>query len=270
MITPKLHFYNIDNNIVKAFSTTRNGGVSIDNYSNFNINLYCGDNIENVIKNRNILSAYLAIEKNKILVPHQFHGVESCVITADFFNLSPLKQITLLEGKDALITTEKGVCIGVSTADCIPILIYDPINYVIAAVHAGWRGTLSRITLKTVKEMMLNFNSAPEQLKIVIGPGISLSNFEVGQEVYDKFRYANFDITRIAKLFPAMKMGEEGEKWHIDLKLSNKIDLQQIGVKTENIIDEGICTYDNYNTYFSARKMGINSGRIYNGIILLR
>ena len=76
MITPKLHFYNIDNNIVKAFSTTRNGGVSIDNYSNFNINLYCGDNIENVIKNRNILSAYLGIEKNKILVPHQFHGEE--------------------------------------------------------------------------------------------------------------------------------------------------------------------------------------------------
>ena len=88
------------------------------------------------------------------------------------------------------MTNESNVCIGVSTADCIPILLYDTEHHAAAAIHAGWRGTVKHIVMKTIKEMGVVFNSVPQNLKAVIGPGISLDNFEVGDEVYEKFANA--------------------------------------------------------------------------------
>ena len=91
-----------------------------------------------------------------------------------------------------------------------------------------------------------------------------------GDEVYEQFANAQFDMERIAKRFRVLqtKEGELPLKWHLDLKLSNRIDMETLGILPQNIIDEKICTYDNTSDYFSARKLGINSGRIYNGIIL--
>ena len=96
-------------------------------------------------------------------------------------------------------------------------------------------------------------------MKAVIGPGISLKNFEVGDEVYDEFAAGGFDMDRIARRY---------DKWHINLALCNRLQMEETGVSHEAITDCGVCTYDNIGDYFSARRLGTESGRICTGIFL--
>ena len=268
---------------VLAFSTTRKGGVSDGNYGEFNINEYCGDEPENVAANRKLLAEQLGIDVAHIVMPHQVHGVEIRQIAPEFLTLPDNIRKMLLEGVDALITDVKGLCVGVSTADCIPVLLYDEVHHAMAAIHAGWRGTLERIVHKTVQEMAFAYKTEPKDLKAVIGPGISLDNFEVGDEVYEAFQQAAFPMDKIAEQRPNAafnsdpaerdRLAAEGNieqplKWHINLPLCNVLILQHVGVKEENILQTNICTYAHSDEYFSARKLGVESGRIYTGILL--
>ena len=266
MMRPKLSFYYIDTNVV-AFSTTRHGGFSKGNYGEFNINRFCGDNEEAIAKNREALAEELHITSEHIIMPHQTHSIETRQIAEDFMSLPHNVQNMVLEGVDAVMTDVKGICIGVSTADCIPIILYDAEHKATCAVHAGWRGTVARIVLKAITDMRLAYGTRPADIKAVIGPGISLDAFEVGNEVYEEFANANFEMEKISK---QMKVADSTSeyKWHIDLPKCNKIQLIQCGVDEENISLCGICTYNNYEDYFSARRLGIDSGRIYTGIML--
>lgn len=270
---PVLNYYNLSDD-VKAFSTTRHGGVSEGNYASLNINEYCGDSKANTDANRLLLANELGIDANHIIMPHQTHGIESRIIGEEFANLPDGVKKMLLEGVDAVMTNIPGMCIGVSTADCIPVLLYDEEHHAAAAIHAGWRGTQARIVHKTVQEMRMAYQTDPTKLKAVIGPGISLDNFEVGDEVYAAFEQAAFDISAIAE--ERIKRNPNAEdpakaferKWHINLPLANIQMLTHNGVDEANIINTGICTFDNADNYFSARRLGIESGRIYTGIII--
>ena len=255
--SPQLLSYDIAPG-VRAFSTMRHGGVGEGAYSSFNINSYCGDSQENIAANKAALAETLGIEPTKILLPHQVHGADFCIITPDFMALPEEERAKVIEGVDGIFTSMSGVCIGVSTADCIPIIIYDPEHHAACAIHAGWRGTVKRIASKAVAEMQTTYHSNAEKLKAVIGPGISLESFEVGQEVYDQFASAGFDMNGIAK-----QMG----KWHIDLPECNRKEMVAAGIPAENIKVSGIDTYTS-NDFFSARRQGINSGRIYTAIIM--
>ena len=254
------------NNLV-AFSTTRKGGVSQGKYGEFNINEYCGDEPEHIAKNRQLLADRLGIAADHIILPHQVHGTEGGRIDGGFFSLSEDQRKERLEGVDAVISDQKGICIGVSTADCIPVLLYDEEHQAAAAIHAGWRGTVARIVEKTLQEMISNYHTHPERVKAVIGPGISLDSFEVGDEVYEIFRQAAFPMEKIAGLRPGTSP-ELPMKWHINLPLCNKLTLMDCGVEEANIQDCGICTFQHSDEYFSARKLGIRSGRIYTGIVM--
>ena len=269
MIKPKLHYYDLGSGVV-AFSSTRHGGVGTDTHASFSINKYCGDDVEAIALNRKALASELGIETERLIVPHQVHGVESRLIANDFFSLSQPVRDQILDGVDAVMTNEAGVCVGVSTADCIPVLVYDRHHHAVAAIHAGWRGTLRHIALKTVREMTVNFGSVANELMAIIGPGISLKHFEIGQEVYDQFANADFDMDAIAQLYPVRekKEGEPPMKWHIDLKRCNRMDLEMAGLDSSKIMDSAICTFDSVEDYFSARRLGIDSGRIYNALIL--
>lgn len=270
---PVLNYYNLSDD-VKAFSTTRHGGVSEGNYASLNINEYCGDSKANTDANRLLLANELGIDTNHIIMPHQTHGVESRIIGEEFANLPDGVKKMLLEGVDAVMTNIPGMCIGVSTADCIPVLLYDEEHHAAAAIHAGWRGTQARIVHKAVQEMRMAYQTDPTKLKAVIGPGISLDNFEVGDEVYAAFEQAAFDMSTIAE--ERIKRNPNAEdpakaferKWHINLPLANIQMLTHNGVDEANIINTGICTFDNADNYFSARRLGIESGRIYTGIII--
>lgn len=270
---PVLNYYNLSDD-VKAFSTTRHGGVSEGNYASLNINEYCGDSKANTDANRLLLANELGIDTNHIIVPHQTHGVESRIIGEEFANLPDGVKKMLLEGVDAVMTNIPGMCIGVSTADCIPVLLYDEEHHAAAAIHAGWRGTQASIVHKAVQEMRMAYQTDPTKLKAVIGPGISLDNFEVGDEVYAAFEQAAFDMSAIAE--ERIKRNPNADdpakaferKWHINLPLANIQMLTHNGVDEANIINTGICTFDNADNYFSARRLGIESGRIYTGIII--
>ena len=258
MEKPVLHFYDFGPE-VKAFSTTRQGGCSEGNYGQFNINRYCGDSPEHIAQNRQALCQLLDIDDRHLLMPHQVHLTEVATIDADFLRLTADERQQRLEGVDAIMTDMSGVCVGVSTADCIPVLLYDAEKHAVCAIHAGWRGTVARIVEKAVKAMTATYGTNPSNLVAQIGPGISLDSFEVGDEVYDAFAQAGFNMQSIS---------ERREKWHINLPLCNKLQLMAMGVKPEQICMSDICTYKSHDTFFSARRLGINSGRIFTAILM--
>ena len=255
---PQLTYYDIDPS-VSAFSTTRHGGCGTGAYGEFNINRYCGDTDEAVSRNLELLSRELGIDASRIIMPHQNHGITVRQIAADFLTLPQNIRTMILEGTDALITDVKGVCIGVSTADCIPVLLFDPVHKAVGAVHAGWRGTVRCVVGKAIDAMWMTYGSRPADLKAVIGPGISVDAFEVGDEVYTRFEAAGFDMKAVSR---------RKEKWHIDLPLCNSRQMQALGVAESNITMTGICTYNNPDDYFSARRLGADSGRIFTAVSL--
>ena len=258
MEIPQLEFYNLGDKVT-AFSTTRHGGYSTGRYAAFNINRYCGDDETCIRKNREALCALLGIADDRLLMPHQVHLTRVSRIDEALLSLTEQQKGEALEGSDALMTDLKGVCIGVSTADCIPILLYDETHHAVCAIHAGWRGTVARIAEKTVAEMTAAYATQPEQIKAQIGPGIHLDSFEVGDEVYEAFEQAGFDM-------PTMSMRKE--KWHIDLPECNRQQLIAAGIPAASIAVSPICTYQQSADYFSARRLSINSGRIFTGIML--
>ena len=259
MKRPLLHYYDLGAPRVVAFSSTRHGGYGHGAYGEFNINAYCGDDAKTIGENREALCQLLGIGSESLVMPHQTHQTRVATIDEDFLSLSTVERQAALEGIDALTTNVSQVCIGVSTADCIPLLLYDPEHQAVGAVHAGWRGTVSRIAQRAVSAMCATYGSHPDQLRAVIGPGISLDSFEVGQEVYDAFQAAGFAMAAIS---------ERREKWHIDLPACNRQQLIDSGLRAEHIELSGICTYSQHADYFSARRLGISSGRIFNGIML--
>lgn len=268
----RLHEYLLGDN-VRAFSTMRMGGVSTGNHASFNINHYCGDSEENIEKNKALLAVELDIPADAIMYPRQVHGCEIKRVTPELFSLTVDKRQSYIDDSDALITDIRNVCIGVSTADCIPILLYDPEHHCAAAIHAGWRGTVKRIAQIAVAAMCDNFSSSPEMLRAVIGPGISFEAFEVGDEVYYEFSKERFPMKEIARRFPLMHTTTNSEsqtimKWHIDLPACNRLQLIESGIPDANIHSSGICTYASCDTFFSARRFGTASGRIFTGIIL--
>ena len=250
MISPQLTYYNMGTGVT-AFSTTRQGGCSTGNYAAFNINGYCGDDEVHIAANKVALCGLLGIDSNRLVMPHQVHD---CVVR----RIDGAQQ-GVIEGVDAVMTDVPQLCIGVSTADCIPVLLYDSTHRAISAVHAGWRGTVLRIIQKAVEAMCDAYGTAPADLQAVIGPGISLDSFEVGDEVYDQFLSAGFDMQPISR---------REAKWHIDLPMCNRLQLMEAGIPADHIQMTNICTYQQYDRYFSARRLGIQSGRIYTGILI--
>lgn len=266
MSEPILTYYNMAPRVL-AFSTTRHGGAGRGSHGELNINPFCGDDPSAVAANRKSLETWLGVAGDRLLVPHQVHGTKNLQVTGDVLACPQEERVRLLEGVDSLTTDIRGVCIGVSTADCMPVLLYDPVHGAAAAVHAGWRGTARRIVQETCRAMCAAFGTRTRDLKAVIGPGISLKNFEVGQEVYDAFAANGFDMDLIARLFPC-HANPDTERWHIDLPVCNELQLEDAGVPEGNIIQSQICTYDSCGDYFSARRLGSDSGRIYTGIIM--
>ena len=242
---------------VIAFSTKRGGGEGC--YDAFNITHYCGDKEEHVAACREELCVELNIEDDNLILPRQTHETNIINIDKKFLSLSKTERDNQLYGIDAIITSLPSVCIGVSTADCVPILLYDTERKIVAAIHAGWRGTVQRIVEKTVAYMQDKFSTSPHAIMAVICPSIGVEAFEVGDEVYDAFLDEGFDMTKIAKRY---------KKWHINLWEANRIQLLRCGVASENIQLASICTYTYHNEFFSARRLGINSGRIFNGIMI--
>lgn len=253
---------------VRAFSTLRTGGCSTGPYASFNVNAWCGDDENSVRRNREALCDELGIADERLIVPHQIHGDRVVRVDESFFAQDTSVCHALLEGADAVTTDCSRTCVAVSTADCIPVLLCDEARHAVAAVHAGWRGTVLRIAETVLESMHTAYGTKPEEVTAVIGPGISIAAFEVGDEVCDAFAAAGFDMNKISRRFPAASAPAE-EKWHIDLWEANRLSLLRAGIQPQRIHLAGICTYTHSGRFFSARRAGIRSGRILNGILFI-
>ncbi|MBN2766875.1 MAG: peptidoglycan editing factor PgeF [Paludibacteraceae bacterium] len=245
---------------IAHFCTTRQGGVSEGNFSSFNISPFSGDSADNFCSNLQILSHKTGISTNKFVFPFQTHEDKILTIDSHFQHKSLHDKQQALKGIDAIITREKGICIGVTTADCVPILIFDRKQKVIAAVHAGWRGTCARLVEKTIKEMQKTCGTNTKDIFALIGPSISPVVYEVGPELQTLFREADFPVEKI--------FSEKNEKFLLDLWEANRYLLTENAVPISQIEVSGICTYTEHNNFFSARRLGIKSGRMYSGIAL--
>lgn len=186
-------------------------------------------------------------EKYKVYVPIQKH-TDTIVV---------LSKNTNLQIADAVITDKKDILIGVKVADCLPILLYDPVIKVIAAVHAGWRGTAKGILKKTIIKMVEIFNSKASDILIAIGPSIKGCCYEVGQEVIEALKNETSSYEYVINF--------TGKK-HVDLAIANRIQALSIGINNNNIWISSNCTFCNYLRYASYRFHGKKAGRQY-GII---
>lgn len=247
---------------ISHFVTSRRGGVSEGNYAALNLGLYSGDLRARIDENIRRLMAGLGLEAGRLLLPRQVHGCRVAVVGEALTRLSGAEREARLDGFDALITADPGVCVAVATADCVPVLLYAADKRVVAAVHAGWRGTVSRIAESTVRRMEEEFGCDPRQVWAAIGPSISQAAFEVGEEVVDAFRDAGFDLSRLLARDPLSGKG------HIDLWEANRMSLRGAGLADDHIESAGICTYERFGDYFSARRLGIQSGRFLSGIYI--
>ena len=196
-----------------------------------------------------------------VIQGHQVHGDRVALIGRPGLRLEDL------EGMDAFVTDLKEVAIGVRTADCVPVLLYDPIKRVIAAIHSGWKGTVLRISQKTIGVMEENFGCKAPDIHAVIGPSIGPESFQVGEEVVEQFGQAGFPMKRIWSFRGHGDGTPMSGGHHIDLWEANSFLLEESGVRSENIQICGIDTFTS-TEYFSARREGTHCGRIINSIKL--
>ena len=195
-----------------------------------------------------------------VIQGHQVHGDRIAVIDRPELTREDL------EGYDAFICKFPGIAIGVRTADCVPILLYDPVQRVVAAIHSGWKGTVLKIAQKTIGLMKCDSGCLPENLRAIIGPAIGPNSFQVGPEVVEKFKDAGFPMSQIWSFRGESDGSPMSGGHHIDLYTANRWILEESGVRDIQVFD--IDTFTD-TSFFSARREGTACGRNINAIRLI-
>ncbi len=198
------------------------------------------------------LGKCIDIKLNKMVKPNQAHTNKIQVVKKHMLEDGPDFNLEAYDKTDGLITNKKDIALATTNADCILLLFFDPVKNVIANVHSGWRGTLQRISVKTVQKMVKEFNCKPENIICCICPSIRKCHFEVESDVKEMFE-KEFKDLKIEQNNDIMEKQKDKEKWNIDTVLINKILLEQQGLRTENIIDSGICSVCNSDLIHSYR-----------------
>lgn len=225
---------------VHHFFSSRIGGRSTGPYESLNLGVYTEDAQENTGENMSRIFTAAGMNHNNAVYLKQVHGDTLYIVTNDNLN-----QTRGLEG-DGLITREIGIPIGIFTADCVPILLFDRNRKIAAALHGGWKGTALGIVKKAVELMCLQMGASPKDIIAAIGPCIGKCCFEVGREVAEKFESS---IEREKKLY-------------VDLALENASQLKSCGVIEENISISGMCTFCSQKMLFSYRRDRGLTGRM--------
>jgi YfiH family protein len=257
--------------LVHGFSTRLDGASLLNGEKILNLGFTAWDSSKNVLENR---------RRFQSAVVH-FAGIDSK------FSLMALKQIhsdlvRLVEDiprepehGDAAVTDRQGLLLAVQTADCVPILLVDPKKRAVAAIHAGWRGTLRRIVAKTVGHMRMHFGSKPADILAAIGPAIGGCCYEVGTEIAADFLS---QFAEAPDFFEEFRTGDEPNpiQWlnqmppgHqpppknvlLDLRKANASQLYKTGLNAKHVFVSNLCTACRPDLLFSYRRQGTNSGR---------
>jgi YfiH family protein len=253
--------------LVHGFST-RPGGVSeLHGEQVLNLGFAEWDTRENVLENRRRFQSALGADAMTLATLSQIHS--------DIVHLFESQPAKPCRG-DASVTNHPGLLLAVQTADCVPILLVDPKNRAIAAVHAGWRGTLQRVITKAVGKMHMQFGTNPANLLAAIGPSIGGCCYEVGTEVAVEFKS---QFPNASDWFDELRTGDEPNplQWlnmappgHqpptknvlLDLRKANRAQLLDVGLSPRNIFISNLCTACRRDLFFSYRKEGVQAGRL--------
>jgi len=199
--------------------------------------------------------------KEMFITINQVHGDDVYIIDKSIEDATGLIKTAAQTRGDAIITNQRNIGIGVVTADCVPVLIYDPVQSVIAAVHAGWKGTVKGILAKVIRQMVDRFRCNVENMIVAIGPAIGECCYSVGELVTESLRSTNPDWGSYLKL--------DGDgKSKLDISALNIRQIEDVGVLTRNIYNLGLCTSCNKELFFSYRRDGAGTGRMMSGIML--
>ena len=204
---------------------------------------------EKVINDYRKLCYSIGSNYTNIVKTNQEHTDEIKVVKEKINLKEPDINLSNYHNTDGLITNKRQVLLSTTNADCILLLFFDPVKKVIANVHSGWKGTIQRISVKTVKKMKDEFNCDSKDIICCICPSIRKCHFEVDKDVKDIFEKEFKDLNG-EKII--VKQNEK-EKWNIDTVLINQIILEKEGLKKENIIDSGICSVCNSDLIHSYR-----------------
>ncbi|WP_428659169.1 peptidoglycan editing factor PgeF [Runella sp.] len=226
-------------NLVAAESK-RHGGVSVAPFSSLNLGINTNDEPENVRENRRLFFEKLGVSENTLASSYQVHGDTIQLVT----------EPGRAEGFDALVTNVPEIMVGVTVADCTPVLIYDARCGVVGAVHAGWRGTVSQLVYKTLETMHGEYGTAPGDCYAYVGTCIDECAFEVGEEVAEQFpdTFKRFDAVT--------------KKFLVDLKRANAAQLENFGIPAAQIEISPYSTITHNADYFSYRLEKGQTGRM--------
>ena len=247
---------------VDHFVSTRIGGLSPPPYESLNLGFHVEDNAKTVLKNRERLAAKIGIPLSDFTIARQVHSGTVTIVTEAMRGYGAADHDTAVEATDAMITDVPRLCLTVLAADCVLVLFFDPQKRVVAAVHAGWQGTVKLAAQKTAEILKQKFNCNPTELLVGIGPSIGPCHYEVGPEV----------IAQVEDTFGSTDGYINNEtpdgKGYFNLWEANKRQVIEVGVPAQNIEVAQICTYCNAHLFFSERHQKGRTGRFGAGIML--
>lgn len=223
-----------------AAESTRHGGVSPAPFASLNLGINTDDTSAHVDENRRRFFAAIGATGLGFASSHQVHG------TSVLYATEPGR----FDGYDALMTDRPGLLVGVTVADCVPILLYDQANRVVAAIHAGWRGTVGQIVTQTVRAMQQQFGTEPGQCLAYVGTCIDTCSFVVGEDVAAQF------ATSFVQTDPVTQQA------CVDLKAANRQQLLDAGVPDHQIEVSTYSTVAHNHDYFSYRAERGQTGRM--------
>ena len=235
--------------------TSRLGGVSYGKVEGLNLGFRVGDDKDSVLENYRLLAKDLEIDLNRTVLSKQTHTDNIRIVTEDDCGKGVVRPSDI-EDTDGLITNIPKIALVVFTADCVPVLLYDPRKAIIAAVHAGWRGTVKHIAPKAVKIMCDKFGSQPDDIRAAIGPSIGPCCFEFGEDAV-----IHFPENILQK--------KQDGKYLVDLWSYNKLQLTEAGVRPENIDISKVCTACESDRFYSYRTHRERTGR-QGAVIMLK
>lgn len=233
---------------ITHFITTKEGWVSGDKPR------FTGDQKSDYSDFRKELAVSGDWDADQFIFPRQTHSDRIAIVSTDDLNT--------IADTDALITNDPNLFVCVQTADCVPILLFDPEKKVVAVIHAGWRGTVSKIAQKTVHQMIEKFGCQPSGIIAGIGPSIHMHAYEVGPEVVEAVEAAFSNSAALLK--PSLNEGHA----YLDLWEANQTVLVEAGIQEENIEIMGLCSFEHADLFYSARREGSETGRMVSGIRL--
>jgi YfiH family protein len=241
---------------ITAAVSTRMGGVSHNPYHSLNLAYHVGDAREATAENRRRFCDALGVELSSLVVSQQIHGDRIAVVDDSLAGRGSHSHADAIPDTDGMITRSRSIALAVLTADCVPVLVVDPVREVIGIAHAGWRGTLGMIAAKTVLRMRDAFGTEPVDCLVALGPSIGPCCYEVDGRLISQFQRSFGKETCV-----------KGNR--LDLKRAIEIQLVNIGVERCNISSEELCTACNRDLFYSYRAEGGRTGRMMSVIKLI-